>query len=81
MHSLGLALVVAACVAWVLGANAILRPRQLRPDERPLVFALRPLPRLGDLTQLQKRKLLGLLVGVVGFTLLGLALALGAFER
>ena len=81
MQSLGWALVVIAGLAWVLGGNAILGPRRLRRGEKPLVFDFRPLARLSDLNSVQKRRLLGLLIGAGVLALLGLAMAQGAFDR
>lgn len=81
MRSLGIALVVVACLGWMVGANAVIGPRRLRPGEKPLVFDVRPIPRLGDLTSSQKRKVLWLISGVVLLGLLGLAMAQGAFHQ
>ena len=79
MHSLGIALVVIAGLGWLLAGPAITRPR-LRPGERRLMFDLRPL-RLRDLTSLQKRKLIWLLVAVLALSYLGLFMAQGGFDQ
>ena len=81
MHWLGVTLVVVAALGWVVGGNAIIGPQRLRRGERPLLFELRPPPRLSELTPLQKRKLSALLVAVVVVSLPGLALAGGGFDH
>ena len=80
MRSLGIALLVASGLGWMIGGNAIIGPRRLRRGEKPLLFDLRPLPRLSDLSSLQKRKLFWLLVSVMVIGGLGLAMVQGVFD-
>jgi hypothetical protein len=79
MRLLGLTLVAVGCISWVLGGNRIIGRRQRRSGEKPLLFDLRPLPRLSGLTSRQKRSLVGLLAGVAVVILVGLTMAQGAF--
>jgi hypothetical protein len=81
MHYLGVAVLIVACLVWIVGIRAIMRHQLCDPRPQSLISALRPSPiSFKKLTPTQKRRLVGIILTTILLTFLGLGLTEGAFD-
>jgi hypothetical protein len=81
MHYLGVAIIIVACLIWIIGGRAIMRPQLGRPKAQSLISMLRPSPiTFKNFTPSQKRRFIGLVLIIIVLAFLGLGLTEDAFD-
>jgi hypothetical protein len=81
MHYLGVAILIAASLVWIVGIRAIMRPPFRSPRTQSLISMLRPSTiSFKNFTPRQKCRLVGIILTTIMLTFLGLGLIEGAFD-